>query len=276
VNSRTKLLDAAETEEGEDDGVLAVVQGRTAPKEEEKSPAPTTTSLDCLVSGFLADSTFAELVVDIRDSLFNTVFSEQKKSFDDLVKLAGKTLFWCARCITDLLNKPDKMQYIACLCPKSIVFGEGGRVVLVKLKSFFELNVHGEEKLKLEFARWNAPEMITCEVSQPNEKTAVFTLGMIAWCIMLRKIPFDKMEIGDVAQAIADGERPPLNEIQENKHAIESVITKAWDGYAGKRMKLSEVMEVTAAFFDFQQVVKESIQPTEDSEDSSSQSDNTI
>jgi hypothetical protein len=249
---------------------MVELPGFTAPKEEEKTLATTTTSLDCLVNGFLGDSHYAELVVDIRDSLHNTVFSEQKKSFEDLVRLAGKTLFYCAKAVSYLLVMPVGEKYVLCLCPKGIVFGEGGRVVIVKLNSFFALNDDGEEKLSLEFVRWSSPEMLTSSVNKPNEKTAVFTLGMIAWCIMLRKIPFDGMETNDIAKGIIGGERPPLNEIQANKHAIESVITKTWDGEAEKRMNLSGMMEITSSFFDHQLVERASVQTTEDSEESSS------
>jgi serine phosphatase RsbU (regulator of sigma subunit) len=87
VNSGINLLAGMEVDEGDGEGVLVGHVSSVEQKaEEQKVEMATSTSVNIPTNGFLANSPFAELVVDIRDSLFNTATSEEKKTADQLVK----------------------------------------------------------------------------------------------------------------------------------------------------------------------------------------------
>jgi hypothetical protein len=237
-------------------------------KERKRREASTTASLNMLVNGFSTQSPTEEIVVDLRDSLFNTLFSptKEKKTFGQRLKLGGKVCFWVGTGAQHFVQTEKGRDVLVCLSPESIIHSSSGAFVLCRPSSFFVTDELGAEKLKPERGIWHAPEILRGEEKMVNEKTIVFSLALITFCVMSGRMPYGKMVEKDVMQKIVDGERPSLEMFEKEKNEIGEMLKRMWDGEVEKRMGLLDVMSNTFSYSN--QQLSEETTSTETEEDS--------
>jgi hypothetical protein len=85
-------------------------------------------------------------------------------------------------------------------------------------------------------------------VREANEKSCVFSGGMITYGVMCGEIAFKGDEGGEAGKRIVNGERPSLELFEKEKCEFWSVLKDMWEGEAAKRMNLILVLEDTAYF----------------------------
>ncbi|KAH8263461.1 hypothetical protein KR044_009319, partial [Drosophila immigrans] len=82
---------------------------------------------------------------------------------------------------------------------------------------------------------------------QYTEKFDVYSFGILCWEIMTQRIPFDHLG-NDVLYTIikraSDGDRPPINDIEDETGNIKATILKCWDKDPNVRPTMKELVAV--------------------------------
>ena len=84
-------------------------------------------------------------------------------------------------------------------------------------------------------AAWTAPEYLKPKrVSERSEQGDIFGFGVIAWELVMRKVPWEYVHHMDIIQHVARGDRLPLKE--EFPENLKNMITACWND--GKVIRL--------------------------------------
>jgi hypothetical protein len=288
VNSRTALLQPRDKEKIDDSGFFvgeeelkqqAEEQRREEEEKEEerrrkkknKVEIATTTSITYLVNGYSTMVGGEKVVVDMRDSVSFTAFvSEEKKTFDDRFKMGVKVCHYGCRGILNLLQIDDGKQYLVCLSPDSLIFGDGGILVFIRHPSFFTPSPDGIDHLDVKYVRYNAPEILAGDALCVNEQTSVFSIGMITCAVISKQIPFNGILTDEIVNQIIKGERPSLKVFEDNKSDFPKIIQRMWEGIPNHRISAENVIQETMQLVGMAKVVEEKVTTTTTSSASSS------
>lgn len=80
----------------------------------------------------------------------------------------------------------------------------------LKLTDFGLASIRTEPVFTQGTVNWTAPEIVA-SVAEWTEKTDIYSLGMVFYEIVARKIPFSDLSEEDIKTAVINGDRPPLS-----------------------------------------------------------------
>jgi hypothetical protein len=102
----------------------------------------------------------------------------------------------------------------------------------------------GKEKFAFELGRWKSPEIIKRIEEKENEKSCVFTIGMMCHTVIMRLYPYDE-DTDEIAMGrVVVGERPCVGEMEEKECVVLPLIKRCWSDSPGDRPKLKEVIQI--------------------------------
>jgi hypothetical protein len=182
------------------------------------------------------------VVVDIRDSLYAEAFkSKVELSFEDRVIMGTRMSYWVSKGAVYILTIDVGAKILFCLSPESILFGEESAIVLVTSSSFYEVDENGIDALKPTYVRWTAPEVSSGDTKTPTEKSVVFSLAMITYCVVTATYPFKDVSFSDIKDQIVGGTRPSLGIFRSQCPPLGAIILSMWQGLPEQRITLPDV-----------------------------------
>jgi hypothetical protein len=201
-----------------------------------------------LIEGYCTHPPFEGIIIDIRDSLFQSLLTSiPSQTKEEREHSASSLLFWGSKCLLHLLEIKKGDNIITTLSPYSVCFTHSGMIVLASYSVEGEISVgFGISKVdtKGEFVRWRAPELTEGKYPNGNEKTASFSLGMIIYSILSASLPFSNLDCVTVSQRLANGERPELSFLSSCNPLLVGIIQRSWIGLENERASLKEMEEV--------------------------------
>jgi hypothetical protein len=211
----------------------------------ERAGMLSTTSLTFLVDGLSSEAPYEKEIVDARDSLMNSVMSGNSDEMDeDRVWEGGRVSAKLAELCDYILRKGEEFQvFLIGLSPLGVVKGPCDVLIIVKNPELIQKDENGvgRDTFVMEICRWKSPEILFKEIERENEKSCVFTIGMIAFTVVMRLKPFDGDSDKAAMNRILGGERPSIVEMEERKCELTGVMKDCWCHLPSDRLSLAEL-----------------------------------
>jgi hypothetical protein len=235
-----KELSSLKEEEGEDKQSNKEDEDVTESKEPE-TPSTTSVSMNFLVESFETMPPFNKAIVDVRDSLsFQMITNIPKMGVSDREELSGAIGYWISVGGKHMIKNQMGMSGLQHLSGDNICFSIDGIICI----SCIDLS--GMEKGianlgSSEYIRCSSPEILKGEVIEANEKSVVFSLGMIMYSILNQKIAFDGIEAETAGGMIIQGIRPSVEKITTEFPKWVGIIERSWKTERKERPTFREI-----------------------------------
>jgi hypothetical protein len=159
----------------------------------------TSATMNFLVNTVRCVAPYAKEVLDIRDSLFSDLYYEPtEKSLEereqDGMQIVYEVGTGCEYLLNNKGKREDNRLILVCLSPMSILKGAGD----VWCLAFHDALTENRKTFSKEVSLWKAPQQVKDREMEEDEKSVVFTLGMLLYGIVSGVIPYGTDQMDEI------------------------------------------------------------------------------
>jgi hypothetical protein len=210
----------------------------------EKDRESTTISLTYIVSGISSQTPFERQLVDVRDSILNTVRSTHcpTPSLDERILKGKETILHLINGCGHLLRTKEEETEKILMCFSAVTVVESAEHFLVFTSHPSLLREDaGTLTLTPQLYRWKAPEILTKRLKREDEKSCIFTIASILYLIVSLKIPLHEISDEGASASIIQGFRPNLVKLFEEEKEFTNVIERCWCPDSSERLSFDRL-----------------------------------